>query len=44
MNRVQGFDTGFDYDAELRRYHERLRVAIDVHPGTTSSMSAAARA
>lgn len=23
----------FDYDAELRRYHERLRTAIDVGPG-----------
>jgi ubiquinone/menaquinone biosynthesis C-methylase UbiE len=23
----------FDYDAELRRYHERLRAAIDVGPG-----------
>lgn len=33
MNRVQGFDPGFDYDAELRRYHERLRAAIEVHPG-----------
>lgn len=33
MNRVQGFDTGFDYDAELRRYQERLRAAVDVRPG-----------
>ena len=22
----------FDYDAELRRYHEHLRAAIDVRP------------
>jgi SAM-dependent methyltransferase len=33
MNRVQGFGPGFDYDAELRRYQERLRAAVDVHPG-----------
>jgi SAM-dependent methyltransferase len=25
-------DHGFDYDAELRRYHQRLRTAIDVGP------------